>query len=629
MARHLPPQPSTARSRRRPRSRRGGRPHPALRGADRRCSTATRRRQATADPVLERLFPRAYLDPTEEEAEAEWQRLVHDDLVDGRRQALATVERTLAGAMVRRGRFELTLNEEQAQAWLAVINDARLALGTRLEVTEDIDLSRARSRRSGHRALRRLLVARRPRGTPDRRLLYAVKSDPAGTARRGAEVSARMAPIGSPTSGLDLGAPRQGPDGGSGRRPRRPWPVARSWPAARQRERRAGAARPILRFGSTRPAEGDAQAPPGPTAPDGTGATAGPRNGSGAAPTKGAPGTTGSGPGATQAGGRHVHQRSLRPRAEVDHPDDRRVDDAHRAPGAGRRGDPVVPGDRPPGWNPLPKAPIGGPGRPRRRLDRPGDGDLGRHQRLRGGPVHRRSRLRPRHPHLAEGSRRAALAPLRRPGVLDRPGDDRLRRHLGRGRSSWRRCGLGSGHQPLAGPPRLAARAPRRRRRGLGRRPPRDVGRLHRRCPDDAPDDAADRGEERRRGLRSRHQQLGPGPGRRPDPARSGADSVWTGSRLVVTGGYHEGDDDDRTDGAAFDPVSGAWSPIAARPHARLLRRRQPPARGSGPARWRCSPSPAWPTTPPPTAGRPWPPPRSPDGPAPGEPAVWTGQPAR
>ncbi len=94
-----------------------------------------------SDPVLERLFPRAYLDPTEEEAESDWQRLAHEDLVDGRRRALATVEGTLAGAEVRRGRFELTLSEEQALAWLAVFNDARLALGTRLEVTEDLDLS--------------------------------------------------------------------------------------------------------------------------------------------------------------------------------------------------------------------------------------------------------------------------------------------------------------------------------------------------------------------------------------------------------------------------------------------------------------------------------------------------------
>jgi hypothetical protein len=94
-----------------------------------------------SDPVLERLFPRAYLDPTEEEAESEWQRLAHGDLVDGRRRALSMVEGALAGATVRKGRFELTLGEEQAQAWLAVLNDARLALGTRLDVTEDLDLS--------------------------------------------------------------------------------------------------------------------------------------------------------------------------------------------------------------------------------------------------------------------------------------------------------------------------------------------------------------------------------------------------------------------------------------------------------------------------------------------------------
>jgi hypothetical protein len=93
------------------------------------------------DPVLERLFPRAYLDPTEEEAETDWQRFAHGDLVDGRRRALATMEGTLAGAEFRRGRLELTLSEEQAAAWLSVINDARLALGTRLEVTEDMDLS--------------------------------------------------------------------------------------------------------------------------------------------------------------------------------------------------------------------------------------------------------------------------------------------------------------------------------------------------------------------------------------------------------------------------------------------------------------------------------------------------------
>jgi hypothetical protein len=91
------------------------------------------------DPVLARLFPRAYLDPTEEEAESEWQRFVRPDLVEGRKEAVETFLRTLAGARQHRGALEVTLSTEEAGAWLAVVNDGRLALGTRLEVTEDTD----------------------------------------------------------------------------------------------------------------------------------------------------------------------------------------------------------------------------------------------------------------------------------------------------------------------------------------------------------------------------------------------------------------------------------------------------------------------------------------------------------
>ena len=91
------------------------------------------------DAILARLFPRAYLDPTEEEAEAEWQRLVHDDLVEGRRATLETVSRSLAHADMSRGRYVLVLSRDEAEAWLSVLNDARLALGTRLDVTEDLD----------------------------------------------------------------------------------------------------------------------------------------------------------------------------------------------------------------------------------------------------------------------------------------------------------------------------------------------------------------------------------------------------------------------------------------------------------------------------------------------------------
>lgn len=51
-----------------------------------------------------------------------------------------------------------------------------------------------------------------------------------------------------------------------------------------------------------------------------------------------------------------------------------------------------------------------------------------------------------------------------------------------------------------------------------------------------------------------------------PIPPRSAAQAAWTGSRVIVSGG--EGEEDARSDGAALDPISGAWSPIAARPQA-------------------------------------------------------------
>ena len=93
------------------------------------------------DAARDRLFPRAYLDPTEEDAEAEWQRLVHPDLVDQRLAALQLLVDTLpAGAPGRGGRIETELDDAQEAAWLGVLNDARLALGSRLGVTEDYDL---------------------------------------------------------------------------------------------------------------------------------------------------------------------------------------------------------------------------------------------------------------------------------------------------------------------------------------------------------------------------------------------------------------------------------------------------------------------------------------------------------
>jgi hypothetical protein len=96
---------------------------------------------ATDDPARERLFPRAYLDPTEEQAEQEWQEVVHPDLLAGRLEALDRLTATLEGAeRGRRDRVVVHLEADDVPAWLAVLNDARLALGTRLGVTDDADL---------------------------------------------------------------------------------------------------------------------------------------------------------------------------------------------------------------------------------------------------------------------------------------------------------------------------------------------------------------------------------------------------------------------------------------------------------------------------------------------------------
>ena len=48
--------------------------------------------------VRDRLYPRAYLDPTEETAQGEYDALVHDDLVRARRDAFAVIVDRLESA---------------------------------------------------------------------------------------------------------------------------------------------------------------------------------------------------------------------------------------------------------------------------------------------------------------------------------------------------------------------------------------------------------------------------------------------------------------------------------------------------------------------------------------------------
>ena len=89
------------------------------------------------DPARARLFPRAYLDPTAETEEAEWQALVQPSLLRERLDALELITSTLGRASQSGEWWQIALTPEEVQAWLGVLNDTRLVLGTRLAVTEE------------------------------------------------------------------------------------------------------------------------------------------------------------------------------------------------------------------------------------------------------------------------------------------------------------------------------------------------------------------------------------------------------------------------------------------------------------------------------------------------------------
>jgi len=81
------------------------------------------------DPGLRRLFPTAYVD--DPERDAAYQRLVRDELADRRRAAAATMVASVDATR---------LDEAQLHAWMGAVNDLRLVLGTRLDVSEETDL---------------------------------------------------------------------------------------------------------------------------------------------------------------------------------------------------------------------------------------------------------------------------------------------------------------------------------------------------------------------------------------------------------------------------------------------------------------------------------------------------------
>jgi hypothetical protein len=86
------------------------------------------------DPVVERLFPDVYRDdPT---AAADLRRYTEGDLKTGKIDQAGAMLAALPGS----GGTEVALDDESAEAWLRALNDVRLAIGTRLDVRDDMIL---------------------------------------------------------------------------------------------------------------------------------------------------------------------------------------------------------------------------------------------------------------------------------------------------------------------------------------------------------------------------------------------------------------------------------------------------------------------------------------------------------
>ncbi len=83
-----------------------------------------------ADEVLQRLFPRAHEDDGEEEA---YRELVGDELRTVKLEAARVVQESLGTS----GPADMCLSCDEAESWLRLLNDIRLAIGTRLEVDDE------------------------------------------------------------------------------------------------------------------------------------------------------------------------------------------------------------------------------------------------------------------------------------------------------------------------------------------------------------------------------------------------------------------------------------------------------------------------------------------------------------
>ncbi|MEV6346876.1 DUF2017 domain-containing protein [Actinoplanes sp. NPDC051851] len=87
------------------------------------------------DPVVSRLFPDIY--PDRPEDSQEFRLYTEGDL----KTAKIDQAGAILAALPDEGEGEVRLDGEAAEAWLRAINDARLAMGTRLDIQAETDLA--------------------------------------------------------------------------------------------------------------------------------------------------------------------------------------------------------------------------------------------------------------------------------------------------------------------------------------------------------------------------------------------------------------------------------------------------------------------------------------------------------
>jgi hypothetical protein len=82
------------------------------------------------EPMTRRLFPPAYADDDEKGNELEYRKLVDGALINHHREAFAVMAATAQADL---------LTESELNAWLSAVGSLRLVLGTRLDVSEDME----------------------------------------------------------------------------------------------------------------------------------------------------------------------------------------------------------------------------------------------------------------------------------------------------------------------------------------------------------------------------------------------------------------------------------------------------------------------------------------------------------